>query len=229
MRAPWRSPEGQPAWARPLLLLIAAGAGLAYAWSIGSDNLEIYYAAAARSMSMSWRNFFFGGFDPAGTITLDKLPGAFWVQALSVRLFGVHVWAIVAPQVVEGVLAVLVLYRAVRRLSGPAAGLIAALVLAASPATVVLNRGNVSDTLMTLLLVLAADSVVTALVEDRPRHLLLAAVWVGLAFQAKMLQAWLVLPALALPYLVAASGKLTRRARWLVAAGALTPWCRCRG
>jgi 4-amino-4-deoxy-L-arabinose transferase-like glycosyltransferase len=221
MRAPWTSPEGQPAWARPVLWLIAAGAGVAYAWGIRGDDLEIYYAAAVRSMSMSWRNFFFGGFDPSGTITLDKLPGAFWVQALSVRLFGVHVWAIVGPQVVEGVLAVLVLYRVVRRLAGPGAGLIAALVLAASPATVMLNRGNVSDTLMTLLLVLAADAVVTALLEDRPRHLLLAALWVGLAFQAKMLQAWLVLPALAVPYLVAAPGSLARRARWLVAAGAL--------
>jgi len=195
---------------------------VAYAWRIGSGDLEPYYAAAVRSMSMSWRNFFFGGFDPAGTITLDKLPGAFWVQALSVRVFGVHTWAVVAPQVVEGVLAVLVLYRAVRQLAGPAAGLVAALVLAASPATVMLNRGNVSDTLMTLLLVLAADAVVTALVEDRPGRLLVAAVWVGLAFQAKMLQAWLVLPALAVPYLVAGRGNLARRARWLVAAGALT-------
>jgi hypothetical protein len=25
-------------------------------------------------------------------VTTDKLPGAFWVQALSVRLFGVHTW-----------------------------------------------------------------------------------------------------------------------------------------
>ena len=86
-------------------------------------------------MSMSWHNFFFAAFDPAGTVTLDKLPGAFWIQALSVRMFGVHTWAIVLPQVVEGVLSVLVLYRIVRRLCGPVAGLLAAIVLALSPAT----------------------------------------------------------------------------------------------
>ena len=79
------------------------------------------------------------------------------MQALSVRLFGMHAWAIVLPQVVEGMLSVLVLYRIVRRLSGPLAGIAAAVVLALAPATVALNRGNISDTLMVLLLLLAAD------------------------------------------------------------------------
>jgi 4-amino-4-deoxy-L-arabinose transferase and related glycosyltransferases of PMT family len=69
-------------------------------------------------MSESWHDFIFGAFDPAGTVTVDKLPGALWVQALSLRVFGFHIWALVLPQVVEGVLTVLVLYRAVRRLAG---------------------------------------------------------------------------------------------------------------
>jgi hypothetical protein len=145
-------------WLRRLALTaIAALAGLLYAWAMGQDTLEYYYAAADRSMSMSWHDFIFGAFDPAGTITVDKLPGALWLQALSVRAFGVHTWAIILPQVIEGILTVLVLYRAVRRLAGPAAGLIAALVLAVSPATVALNRENISDSLLILLLVLAAD------------------------------------------------------------------------
>ena len=143
-------------------------AGLSYAWALGRDPLEPYYAAAVRSMSMSWHNFIFGAFDPAGTITLDKLPGAFWVQALAVRAFGVHTWVIVLPQAIEGVLTVLVLYRAVQRLAGPAAGLIAAAVLVVSPATVALNRGNISDSLMILLLVLAADAVSAALARGEP-------------------------------------------------------------
>ena len=150
----------QEVWLRRLALTaIAALAGLLYAWAMGQDTLEYYYAAADRSMSMSWHNFVFGAFDPAGTITVDKLPGALWIQALSVRAFGLHTWAIILPQVIEGVLTVLVLYRAVRRLAGPAAGLIAALVLAVSPATVALDRENISDSLLILLLVLAADAV----------------------------------------------------------------------
>ena len=157
--APGQSAVWRPVWLRRgALLLIAALAGLSYGWASSQDMLEFYYAAAVRSMSVSWHNFIYGAFDPAGTVSLDKLPGAFWIQALSVRAFGFHTWAIILPQVAEGVLTVLVLYRAVSRLAGPAAGLLAALVVAASPATVALNRGNISDSLMILLLVLAADA-----------------------------------------------------------------------
>jgi 4-amino-4-deoxy-L-arabinose transferase-like glycosyltransferase len=204
---------------RVALVAIAAIAGLLYAWGLARDPLEPYYAAAVRSMSMSWHNLIFGAFDPAGTVTLDKLPGAFWVQALAVRVFGFHSWAIVLPQAVEGVLTVLVLYRAVARLAGPTAGLVAALVLAISPATVALNRGNISDSLMILLLVLAADAVSAAIVSGTQRRLILAAVWVGLAFQAKMIEAWMVLPALGLAYLAGGPATARKRARQLVVAG----------
>jgi len=248
----------KPMWLRRLALVaIAALAGLSYAWSMGQGTLEYYYGAAVRSMSMSWHDFILGAFDPAGTVTLDKLPGAFWLQALSVRAFGFHPWAIVLPQVVEGVLTVLVLYRAVSRLAGPAAGLIAALVLAASPAAVALDRGNISDSLMILLLVLAADAVSAAIArssmadeyaeltnedddltneddeltdddltdEDAWRtygtttRLVLAGLWVGLAFQAKMIEAWMVLPAFGLAYLVCGPGPAVRRVVQLVVAG----------
>jgi len=208
----WRSPPGQPGWARPALLAVTALAVVGYAWAIGSINLEPFYGAAARSMSESWHNFLFGAVDPWATVSVDKLPGALWFQALSLRLFGFHLWAIVLPQVIEGALTVLVLFRAVRRVAGPFAGLVAALVLAVSPITVLLNRGNISDSLLILLLVLSADATTRAIAEGRPRSLLLAGAWVGLAFQAKMLQAWLILPALFLAYLVAApASALLRR------------------
>ncbi len=221
----WRSPPDQPPWARPALLAIAAVAGLAYGWGMNGAALEDFYGAAARSMSGSWHDFFFGAFDPAGTVSVDKLPGALWPQALSLRIFGFHVWAIVLPQVLEGVLTILVLYRAMRRLAGPGAGIVAAAVLATSPVTVALNRGNVADSLLILLLVLAADATSAALSEDPParlRTLLLAGVWVGLAFQAKMLTAWLVLPALAAAYLLAAAPRLRTRLGYMALAGVVT-------
>ena len=183
---------------------MAALAAMGYAWGIGNVTLEPFYGAAARSMSESWHNFIFGAFDPWGTITVDKLPGALWLQALSLRLFGFHLWAIVLPQVVEGALTVLVLYRAVRRVAGSAAGLAAALVLAVSPVTILLDRGNISDSLLILLLVLAADTRTKAFMTGKVGSLVIAGVWVGLAFQAKMLQAWLVVPALFGVYLIAA-------------------------
>jgi 4-amino-4-deoxy-L-arabinose transferase-like glycosyltransferase len=200
----WRSPDDQPTWARPTLLCIAALAGLAYGWGMNGAYLEPFYGGAARSMSMSWHDFIFGAADPWGTVSVDKLPGALWVQALSLRIFGFHVWAVVLPQVVEGVLTVLVLYRAVRRVGGAGAGLVAAMVMAVSPIVILLDRGNISDTLLILLLVLAADATIRAAQSGCLRSLVWAGVLVGFAFQVKMLQAWLVLPALFLAYLVAA-------------------------
>jgi 4-amino-4-deoxy-L-arabinose transferase-like glycosyltransferase len=220
---PWRSPADQPAWARPALLAIAAVAAVAYGWGMAGASVESFYGAAARSMSESWHDFIFGAFDPAGTVTIDKLPGELWVQALSLRIFGFHIWALVLPQVVEGVLTILVLYRAVRRLAGPAAGLTAAAVLAVTPITVLLSRGNVSDSLLILLLVLAADATSAALLSGSLRQLLLAGVWVGLAFQAKMIQAWLALPALAAAYLLAApAARLRTRCAHVALAGLVT-------
>jgi 4-amino-4-deoxy-L-arabinose transferase-like glycosyltransferase len=105
------------------LLALTAAAAVSYGWGMGSDTIELFYGAAARSMSASWHDFFFGAFAPSGTITLDKLPGAVWLQALSLRAFGFQIWAIVLPQVIEGALTVLVLYRAVRRIAGPVAGI----------------------------------------------------------------------------------------------------------
>ena len=208
----WRSPPDQPAWARPTLLVVAALAALSYSWGMTTDTLEVFYAGAVRSMSQNWHNFFFAAVDPWGTVSVDKLPGAFWLQSLSVRAFGSHVWAYVLPSAIEGTLTVLVLYRVVRRVGGPIAGLTAALALAATPVTILLNRGNVSDSLLVLLLVLAADATTRAYTTGRAAALVLAGVWVGLAFQAKMLQAWLVLPALYVAYLLAApAASLVRR------------------
>ncbi len=223
LMTPWRSPADQPTWVRPALLAVAALAAVAYGWGMAGASVESFYGAAARSMSESWHDFIFGAFDPAGTVTVDKLPGALWVQALSLRAFGFHIWALVLPQVVEGVLTILVLYRAVRRMAGPAAGLTAAVVLAVTPITVLLGRGNVSDSLLILLLVLAADATTAALLSGSLRQLVLAGVWVGLAFQAKMIEAWLVLPALAAAYLLAApAARLRTRYAHVALAGLVT-------
>jgi 4-amino-4-deoxy-L-arabinose transferase-like glycosyltransferase len=204
------------------VLAITVLAAIAYAWSLGQDALEPYYEASVRSMAASEHNFLYGAFDPAGTITLDKLPGALWLQALSVAIFGLHTWAIVLPQVLEGALAVVALDRAVARLAGPAAGLISAAVLAISPAVVALDRGNIGDSLLILLLILAAERVSKAVVTGRTAPLVLAGVWVGLAFQAKMLQAWLILPAFAVTYLLARRTPIADRLRQLGLAGAVT-------
>ncbi|MFJ2737470.1 ArnT family glycosyltransferase [Streptomyces sp. NPDC087317] len=210
-RARWRAPAGQPAYARPALLVITVLAAVLYAWGINHSQYHTFYANAVRSMSESWKAFFYGSFDPGNSITLDKLPGFLWPQALSVRIFGFHPWALVLPQVIEGVASLLVLYRLVRRWAGVEAALIAATAFLLTPVVVGLFRTAVEDPAFTLCVLLAAEAAQRAARDGRLRPLLFAGVWVGLGFQAKMLEAWAVLPALALVYLLSAPIALRRR------------------
>jgi 4-amino-4-deoxy-L-arabinose transferase-like glycosyltransferase len=220
----WHDPavRGDPRWAWPAVGAIAVGAGLAYGWATDHGDLQLYYAAAVRTMSTSWRAFGYGSFDPTGTVTLDKLPGSFWVQALTVRVAGLSTASLIAPQVAAGVLTVLVMFLAVRASAGARAGVVAAAITAAVPATAVASRGNTADAICVLLLVVAAAIVVRAIASGRLRTLLLAGLIVGLAFQAKMIEAWAVGPAFGLAYAVAAPGQLGRRLARLVLAGVVT-------
>ena len=215
----WRSPAGQPPWARPALLGIAALAALLYARNIAQAGLAPFYSIAVKSMSVSWKAFFYGAFDPKATITIDKLAGSFLPQALSVRIFGFHPWSLALPQVIEGVISVLVMYRVVRRWAGPVPGLLAAGIFAATPIAASMFGHGMEDGALTMCLVLAADSWQRAVMDARLRSLIWAGVWVGLGFQAKMLQAWMVLPALGIGYLLAAPVGLGRRLWHLAVAG----------
>jgi 4-amino-4-deoxy-L-arabinose transferase-like glycosyltransferase len=215
----WRSPPGQPAWARPALLGIAAAAALLYAWNITSAGLAPFYSVAVKSMSESWKAFVYGAFDPGATITIDKLAGSFLPQALSARIFGYHPWSLALPQVIEGVISVLVMYRVVRRWAGVVPGLLAAGIFAMTPIAASMFGHSMEDGALTMCLVLAADAYQRAAMGARLRSLVCAGVWVGLGFQAKMLQAWMVLPALAIGYLLCAPAPLRRRLGHLGVAG----------
>ncbi|MEV5593713.1 glycosyltransferase family 39 protein [Streptomyces sp. NPDC052496] len=217
----WRSPEDQPLWARPALLGIAAAAALLYAWNITTSGLAPYYSVAARSMTESWKAFLFTAYDPSATITLDKIGGFLWPQALSARLFGFHDWALTLPQCLEGVITVLVLHRVVRRWQGPATALLAATLFTLTPVTASLFGHAIPDAALIMCLVLAADQGQRAAQSGRSGPLLLAGVWVGLGFQAKMMQAWLIVPALTLAYLVTAPVPFRKRLGHVLTAGAV--------
>ncbi|MFY4719702.1 glycosyltransferase family 39 protein [Streptomyces sp. LaBMicrA B280] len=221
-RAPWKTPVGEPSYARPALLLLTVLAAVFYAWGITHSQYHTFYADAARSMTGSWKAFFYGSFDPANSITLDKSPGFLWPQALSARLLGFHPWTLTLPQVLEGVASLLVLYRLVHRWAGTHAALLAATAFLVTPVAVGLFRTSVEDPAFTLCLLLAAEATQRAARAGRPLPLLLAGVWVGAAFQAKMLEAWAVLPALALVYLVSAPLALRRRLAHLGLAALVT-------
>jgi len=164
-----------------------------------------------KSMLTSWHNFFFVSFDAGGFVTVDKPPLGLWVQAASAALFGFNGVSLILPQAVAGVLSVLLLYHLVRRTFGPTAGLLAALVLTVTPISVAANRNNTMDSLLVFVLLLAAWAIIRAAEMGRLRWLLAGAVLVGLGFNIKMLQAFLVLPAFYLVYLVSAPVRWWKR------------------
>jgi len=206
----------------PLPVLLLATAVL-YLWGLGASGwANAYYSAAAQAGSMSWTALLFGSTDPGNAITIDKTPASVWVMGLSARLFGVNAWSMLVPQALMGVGAVWLLYLAVRRVTGPAAGLLAGAVLALTPVAVLMFRFNNPDALLVLLLVAAAYAVTRAVDHGSWRWLALAGALVGFGFLTKMLQAFLVLPAFGLVYLVAAPVPVWRRVGHLaVALGAL--------
>ena len=211
-------------WRLWTLALICLGAGLLYAWKIDAGQAgNTYYSAAVKSMTESFTNFLFGSFDPYGVVTVDKPPMSLWPQAIFVLIFGFHGWAVLLPQVIEGVAAVFLLHRTVRLWAGENVALLAAAIMALTPVTVAINRDNNPDTLLVLLLVAAAyavtRSVLAASSRGRTEWLLWCAFFVGCGFLTKMLQAWIILPALAIAFLAGTSGPLRRRLLDLLGAG----------
>lgn len=213
--------------ARVALGAICVLAGVLYGWGMWASGWgNPYYSAAVKSMSVNLTNFVFGAFDPVGVVTVDKPPMAFWPMVVSAAVFGYHGWSLLLPQVVEGVAAVFLLHRTVRRWAGEHVALLAALVFALTPVTVAINRDTNPDTLMVLLLVAAAyaftRSVQSGIQPGRAtRWLLLAAMFLGLGFVTKMLQAWIVVPAFAVAYVVGSAAPVRRRVLDLLGAGAV--------
>ncbi len=181
-------------------------------YQLGQNGFgNLYYAAGVRSMLDNWHNFFFVAYDPGGFVTIDKPPLGFWLQVISSKLFGFTPFSVFLPQALAGVLSVLLLYYLVRRHFGVVAGLLAALALALSPISVVTNRNITIDSTLALVLLVGAWAVMRAAETGRLRWLLLSAAVVGIGFNVKMLEAYLVVPAYGLLYLLAAPISLWKR------------------
>ncbi|KGI69315.1 glycosyltransferase family 39 protein [Mycolicibacterium rufum] len=219
--APAAPSERPNRWTRPALLALLAGTALLYLWGLGSSGwANDFYAAAAQAGTQNWKAWLFGSLDAGNAITVDKPPAAIWVMALSGRLFGFTPFTMLLPQALMGVASVGVLYAAVRRVSGPGAGLLAGLALAVMPVAASMFRYNNPDALLVLLLVVAAYLMVRAIETGATRWVVGVGVVLGVAFLTKMLQAFLVVPGLALAFLVAAPVAFWPRVGKLVAGGA---------
>jgi 4-amino-4-deoxy-L-arabinose transferase-like glycosyltransferase len=215
---PARVAESGHTW----LLALAAVTGVAaflYLWNLTvSGYANAYYSAAALAASQSWSAWFFGSFDANNFITVDKPPLSTMLMGLSVRLFGLSSWSVLLPEALAGVATVGALFMVVRRSFGTAAATIAALVMALTPAAVLMFRFNNPDGLLTLLFVLSAWALLHAIDRGSLRWMCLAAILVGLAFLTKYLQAYLVLPSFALVFGLSANTTLRRRVAGLALA-----------
>ncbi|MFD3572374.1 ArnT family glycosyltransferase [Streptomyces sp. NPDC058644] len=216
----WRGRPDDPRWARPAFLGLLLATAVLYFWNLSASGYaNSFYSAAVQAGSQSWKAMFFGSLDAGNAITVDKPPAALWPMALSVRLFGLNSWAVLAPQVLMGVATVGVLYAAVRRRFSPAAGLIAGAVLALTPVAALMFRFNNPDAVLALLMTVTVYCVLRALEKGSTKWLVWAGVAVGVAFLAKTLQAFLILPPLAVLYAVCAPVRLRRRFGQLALSG----------
>ncbi len=233
-----RGRESDAAWVRPTLLALLALAAVLYLWDLGASGwANSFYSAAVQAGTKSWKAFFFGSSDSSNFITVDKPPASLWPMEISARIFGLNSWSILVPQALEGVATVGVVYLTVRRWFTAQAALLAGAVVVLTPVAAMMFRFNNPDSLLALLLAGSMYALVRALEKAQTRWLVLAGTLVGFGFITKMLQAFLIIPALVIVYLLAAPTGWWRRvwqvvvmgvstvvaAGWWVAAVELTP------
>ncbi|OXM48906.1 glycosyl transferase [Amycolatopsis thailandensis] len=199
-------------WVRPAVFGLLAATALLYFWNLTASGYgNSFYAAAVQSGTQDWKAWLFGSLDAGNVLTVDKPPAALWVTTAFARLFGFSSFTVLAPQALMGVASVGLLYLTVKRTSGPVAGLFAGAAFALTPVAALMFKFNNPDALLTLLLIAGAYCTIRAIEKASPRWLMFAGVAIGFGFLTKMMQAFLVLPALGLAYLIAAPASLGKR------------------
>ncbi len=203
------------------LALITLGAGVLRLIHVGQVPPDPFYDAAVRSMGLSWHNFFFGAFEPGGSVSIDKPPVDLWLQVASVKLIGFSNTSLKLPEALAGTLAVPLLFGAVRRMWSTRAGLAAAVAQAVLPIEVITSRSDTMDGVMMALIVLALYLIVRANERGSSAWLLAGAAALGIAFDVKLLESLVALPGLAVLAYLGMPGSRKRRLLQLTAASAV--------
>ena len=233
-----RGKESDAAWVRPALLALLVATSVLYIWGLGASGwANSFYSAAVQAGTKSWKAMFFGSSDSSNFITVDKPPAFLWPMEISARIFGLNSWSMLIPQALEGVATVGLVYLSVRRWFSAQAALLAGAVVALTPVAAMMFRFNNPDALLALLLTAATYATMRGLEKAQTKWMVLAGALIGFGFITKMMQAFLILPVMAVVYLLAAPTGWWRRvwqtflmgvsvlvaAGWWVAIVALTP------
>lgn len=201
------------------IVLIAAFLNLFKIWT--DEYANAYYTAAVKSMLQGFHNFFYASFDPGGYVTIDKPPVVFWIQTISAKIFGFHGWSVILPQALAGIGSVLLLYVLVKRTFGVWAGRFAALAMALTPIVPAVSRTNNIDSMLVFTLLVATWMLFRAVRTAKFGWVLAAFAMIGVAFNMKMLQAYMVLPAFYVFYVVATKITWKKKIAFLTTATAL--------
>jgi len=199
-----------------LILLVSAFLNIYNIWK--DDTVNPYYTAAVTSMMQSFHNFFYASFDAAGFITVDKPPVTYQIQTISALIFGMHGWSVILPQALAGVGSVFLMYLLIKPTFGKTAARIASFVMACTPIAVAVARTNNVDALLVFFLLMATWLLFKAIRKGKLIWLLAAFFVVGVGFNTKMLQAYMILPAFLLFYLIAANATMKKKIISLVSA-----------
>ena len=208
-------------WMLPVLLVLTGALYLFGALHNGMANS--YYAAAIQAASQDWTAWLFGSLDAANYVSVDKPPLATMLMGLSARLFGFSSFSMLLPSVLAGVGSVWLVYGAVKRQFGFTSAVIAGATLMLTPVAALMFGFNNPDAILTLMLSASGYAFLRSLEGKRPLlWLSLAGLFTGLAFNTKMLQGLMVLPAMVLVYLVFAKPPIVTRFLHLIFAGVIT-------
>ena len=192
----------------PVLIL----SGVLNFWNLGIEGYaNIYYAAGVKSMLMNFKNFFFVSSDPSGFVSIDKPPIGFWIQTICAKIFGFSGWSIIFPQAISGVISVWVVYFLVKRSFGNIAGIIAALCLAVTPIFVAASRNNTIDNILVLTLLLSCWALLIAAEKGKFIYLIISIIFIGIGFNIKMIEAYMVIPAIYITYLLSSAIPLKKK------------------
>ena len=193
------------------LVLLAAFLNIYNLWNLGYGNG--YYAAAIKSMTQSFSNFFFVSFDYVGFISVDKAPMSLWLDAIFAKLFGFSGFIILLPHALAGIAVTILTYIIVKRGAGKIPAFAAGLVITLSPVNVAVYRNNTPDALLLVFILLAIFFAVLYFDTKKMLYLLLSAAMIGLGFNTKMMQAFLILPAMVGALFIFAEGNLLNKVK----------------
>ena len=196
-----------------LVFILFIGAFLRFSRINDFDNP--YYTATAFSVIKTWNNFLFASSDPLGVVSVDKPPLAFWLQGIGIYLFGTEKWAVNIFQAILGIISILILYSLIKPTFGRISALVSSSILCVIPSSVIIDSRNEPDALMMFLVLCSSFFIIKSVRSNNVFWLIPFALFIGLAFNTKMLVALIPLPVFFLYYFLSKDENLFKKIKHL--------------